>query len=163
MSNPIPDSWFHRMKAATRDLVKACGGIVRAGEIALISKSEMSRMQSATDPALIGIAQVLALEADCGLPFVTTVVQRIESVREEIESYNRDLADIFPEAKSNGFDRAALRKVVNIRAKRRKDPAAFEEKEAQVEIYLNGLAKAEADEASRALARPRGHAREAAE
>ena len=92
-----------------------------------------------------------------------SIVQRIEAVREEIESYNRDLAELFAEAKSNGFDRAALRKVVAIRAKRRKNPAAFEDAEAQVELYLTRIAEVEAAEASRTHARPRGHAREAAE
>ena len=81
MTHPIPDAWFHRIKAATRDLIKACGGVVRAGEIANASKSEMSRLQSATDPDIIGIPQALALQADCGLPLVTTVMAEMEGRR----------------------------------------------------------------------------------
>ncbi|MCX5571459.1 hypothetical protein [Kaistia nematophila] len=74
MSRPISDAWFHRVKSATRDLVQACGGLVRTGELAHASKSEVSRWQVATDEAIIPLPAVLALEADCGLPLVTTVM-----------------------------------------------------------------------------------------
>lgn len=81
MSRPISDAWFHRIKAATRDLVKACGGIVRAGELALTSKSEVSRWQSAADPDVITLPAILALEADCGLPLVTSVMADLNGQR----------------------------------------------------------------------------------
>jgi hypothetical protein len=81
MSAVISDAWFHRIKAATRDLVKACGGVVRAGEVANTSKSEVSRWQSATDPDVIGIPQALALEFDCGLHLVTTVMADLHGRR----------------------------------------------------------------------------------
>lgn len=74
MSRPISDAWFHRIKSATRDIVKACGGVVRAGEIASTSKTEVSRWQSATDPDVISLTATLALEADCGLPLITAVM-----------------------------------------------------------------------------------------
>ncbi|SHE66821.1 hypothetical protein SAMN02745157_0672 [Kaistia soli DSM 19436] len=74
MARPISDAWFHRVKSATRDLVQACGGVVRTGEIAHASKSEVSRWQTATDESIIPLAAVLVLEADCDLPLVTTVM-----------------------------------------------------------------------------------------
>lgn len=83
MSRPISDVWFHRIKAATRDLVKACGGIVRAGEIAHASKSEVSRWQSAADADVITLPAVLALEADCGLALVTSVMADLNGQRLE--------------------------------------------------------------------------------
>lgn len=88
MARPISDAWFHRVKSATRDLVQACGGVVRAGEISHNSKSEVSRWQTATDEAIIPLACVLVLEADCGLPLVTTVMadlggRRLEGPSEE--------------------------------------------------------------------------------
>jgi hypothetical protein len=91
MSRPISDAWFHRVKSATRDLVQACGGVVRAGEISHNSKSEVSRWQTATDEAIIPLAAVLVLEADCGLPLVTTVMadlggRRLEGPSDEAGS-----------------------------------------------------------------------------
>lgn len=74
MSRPISDAWFHRVKSATRDLVTACGGLKRVEAIAHASKSEVSRWQVATDEAIIPLPAVLVLEADCGLPLVTTVM-----------------------------------------------------------------------------------------
>lgn len=74
MSGPISDAWFHRVKSATRDLVKLAGGVVRAGEIAGVSKTEVSRWQSAGDSDIISIPGALALEADCGVPLVTTAM-----------------------------------------------------------------------------------------
>ncbi|MCX5518472.1 hypothetical protein OSH10_08490 [Kaistia defluvii] len=91
MSRPISDAWFNRVKSATRDLVQACGGVVRAGEISHNSKSEVSRWQTATDEAIIPLPSVLVLEADCGLPLVTTVMadlggRRLEGPSEQAGS-----------------------------------------------------------------------------
>lgn len=70
-------SWFHRIKSATRDLVTACGGVDRAAAIASISNSEVSRWQVATQNAIIPIGAVLALEAECGIPYVTRAMAEI--------------------------------------------------------------------------------------
>jgi len=78
---PISDEWFHRVKAATRDLIKVCGGVVRAGEIACASKSEVSRWQSVGDEGIIPITAMLALERDCGEPFVTRVLADLNGRR----------------------------------------------------------------------------------
>lgn len=97
--HPISDAWFHRMKAATRDLVKACGGVVRAGEVANTSKSEMSRLQSATDQDIISIPQALALEAECGLPLVTTVMADLNGRRlTDPVADGREAATVFAKA-----------------------------------------------------------------
>lgn len=74
MSRPIDDAWFHRLKSATRDVVKLCGGVERAAEIADLSPSQISRCQSSADPAIITIPAALALEADCGQPTITAVM-----------------------------------------------------------------------------------------
>lgn len=79
--HPISDAWFHRVKSATRDLVKACGGVVRAGELAHASKSEVSRWQSPADSDLISIPAALALEGECGLPLVTTAMADLHGRR----------------------------------------------------------------------------------
>lgn len=77
MSRPISDTWFIAIKQATRDLVHACNGIVAAGEIAHVSKSEVSRWQSATDPDIISLPAALALEAECSAPLVTAAMARL--------------------------------------------------------------------------------------
>jgi hypothetical protein len=78
---PISDAWYHRVKSATRDLVRMCGGVVRAGEIANTSKSEVSRWQSATDPDVISLPAALALEAECGVPMITAVMAELSGRR----------------------------------------------------------------------------------
>jgi hypothetical protein len=81
MSRPISDAWFYRIKSATRDLVKMCGGIERAGEIAMLSKTVMGRCQSAGDPDIISICAALALEAECGVAMVTTAMADLQGRR----------------------------------------------------------------------------------
>lgn len=70
----ISEAWFHRIKAATRDLVKACGGIERAAEISHAGKSTVGRWQHAGEEDIIPLPAVLALEADCDRPYVTRVM-----------------------------------------------------------------------------------------
>jgi hypothetical protein len=75
MERAIPDQWVFRIAAATRDLVKACGGLERAAFIAKISTSQLSRCQQADVACnILGIDRAMALEADCGLPLVTSVM-----------------------------------------------------------------------------------------
>lgn len=81
MTRPISDAWFHRVKSATRDLVKLAGGVVRAGEIAGVSKSEVSRWQSAADSDVISLPAALALEAECGMPLVTSAMAELQGRR----------------------------------------------------------------------------------
>lgn len=68
------EAWFHRVKAAQRDLIKRNGGIERAAEITSISKSHMGRMNNPADGELLPLAAVVMLEADCGQPLVTAVL-----------------------------------------------------------------------------------------
>lgn len=77
----IPDSWFHRLKAAQRDLIARCGGIERAGEISSSSKSHVGRWNNPTDPDLMPISAVLALEADCGVALVTAAMASLTGRR----------------------------------------------------------------------------------
>lgn len=47
---------------------------------------------------------------------LTSYVLRIEKVLEELDNVKADLRDIYAEAKGNGYDTKALRKVVQLRA-----------------------------------------------
>ena len=68
-------------------------------------------------------------------------VERIQRLDEEISGLNADKKDIFAEAKSDGFDVPALKKVLSIL---RKDPQARAEQEAIVATYLANLGEIDA-------------------
>lgn len=71
MNRATGDETMLAVKAATRDLVKGAGGLARAAAIAGASTSQVSRWQSASDPDVIPLGAVLALEAETGLACVT--------------------------------------------------------------------------------------------
>jgi uncharacterized protein (UPF0335 family) len=63
-------------------------------------------------------------------------VERIERMHEEKKAISDDIADIYREAKGNGFDVKALRTVVRMRGQ---DINERKEFEAIVETYLSAL------------------------
>lgn len=65
-----------------------------------------------------------------------SIVERIEHLDEEIKGLRDDQRDIYTEAKGNGYDVKALRKVV---ALRKLDPKARQEQEAVLETYMQAL------------------------
>ena len=65
-----------------------------------------------------------------------SIVERVERVEVEIRDLNRDKADIYAEAKGNGYDVKALKTVVRIRAQ---DANSREEFEAVLDTYKNAL------------------------
>jgi hypothetical protein len=75
------DAWFHRVKAAQRDLIKIVGGIDRAAEISSVSASHIGRMNNARDTDLMPLSVVYALESDCGVPVVTQAMAELSGRR----------------------------------------------------------------------------------
>jgi uncharacterized protein (UPF0335 family) len=65
-----------------------------------------------------------------------SIVERIERLGEEIKGLQDDQKDVYAEAKGNGFDVKALRKVV---AMRKLDPAQRAEQAAVLETYMHAL------------------------
>jgi uncharacterized protein (UPF0335 family) len=65
------------------------------------------------------------------------IVERIEHLDAEIAIMNGDKADIYKEAKSNGFDVKVLRALI---AERRKDPASVQEMDALLDLYRAAVA-----------------------
>ena len=65
-----------------------------------------------------------------------SIVERIERLEEERKALAGDIRDIFAEAKSAGFEMGALREVL---LRRRREPAAVEERETLVELYSRAL------------------------
>lgn len=68
-----------------------------------------------------------------------SIVERIERLREEIDALNKDVSEVYKEARGNGFDVPTLKALVSERAKAAKDPVAFQEKEALLDIYRHAL------------------------
>ncbi|MFD1328270.1 phage regulatory CII family protein [Mycoplana ramosa] len=70
----MSDATMYRLKAAQRDLVEACGGVMRAAEKCGYSKSNVGRWFDPNDPTLMPLPAVITLEAECQRPFVTAVM-----------------------------------------------------------------------------------------
>lgn len=68
------DAFLYRVKAAQRDLIERCGGIIRAEQITGFSKSHVGRWNNPINPDLMPVGAVRALEADCGAPLITAVM-----------------------------------------------------------------------------------------
>ncbi len=63
-------------------------------------------------------------------------VERIERLEEEKKATSDDIRDVYAEAKGNGYDVKALRKVV---ALRKQDANEREEEQAVLETYMHAL------------------------
>lgn len=79
-------------------------------------------------------------------------IKRVERLDEEIAGLNADKKDLFAEAKSNGFDVAAIKTVLGIR---RKDPSKRAAHNSMVALYLSTLGMA--DEAAEVEASDPAH------
>jgi uncharacterized protein (UPF0335 family) len=66
-------------------------------------------------------------------------IERIERLEEEKAGIASDIKDIYAEAKGNGFDTKAIRKIISLR---KKDHAERQEEEAILELYLQALGMA---------------------
>lgn len=63
-------------------------------------------------------------------------VERLERLHDERKSLAEDIKDVFAEAKGNGFDVKALRKII---ALRKQDADERREHEAIVDLYMQAL------------------------
>jgi uncharacterized protein (UPF0335 family) len=66
-------------------------------------------------------------------------IERIERLEEEKAGIAGDIREIFAEAKGNGFDTKAIRKII---AMRKKDFSERQEEEAILELYMQALGMA---------------------
>ena len=64
------------------------------------------------------------------------IVERIERLEEEKKTISDDIRDVYTEAKGNGFDTKALRKIIALRKLSSEDRAAQEQ---ILETYMNAL------------------------
>ncbi|MCX5581343.1 DUF2312 domain-containing protein [Kaistia terrae] len=65
-----------------------------------------------------------------------SIVERIERLEEEKKAIADDIKGVYGEAKANGYDTKALRRIVSLR---KKDAGVLEEEEAILELYKNAL------------------------
>ena len=65
-----------------------------------------------------------------------SIIERIERLEEEKKSLADDIKDVYAEAKANGFDTKALRKIVAIR---KQDQNERLEQEAVLDTYMAAL------------------------
>lgn len=63
-------------------------------------------------------------------------VERIERLAEEKDALTADIAEVYSEAKGNGFDTKIVRQIVRLR---KLDKADLQEQEAMLDLYMNAL------------------------
>lgn len=97
---------FFLIKGATGDLIKRCGGVVRAGEVCSYSRNSVSRWGCRNSPDLIPLSAALALEADCGAPLLTAAMARLNGLALTAPLEDGPEAKA-PRAASREFGRAA--------------------------------------------------------
>lgn len=64
------------------------------------------------------------------------IIERIEKLEEEKKAISDDIADVYGEAKGNGFDVKALRTIIRIR---KQDSEERQEAETILETYMQAL------------------------
>lgn len=77
----MTDDWFYEIKGAQKDLIREAGGIVRAGDICGLSKSEMGRFNRTDTPDLMPPHVVRILERETRKQYFTDVMARAAGCR----------------------------------------------------------------------------------
>ncbi|KAB2781246.1 hypothetical protein [Brucella anthropi] len=77
MSKYSGDTWFYRLKGAQRELINKCGGIEQAAQICSYGKTSVGRWNVQTAPETMTIPALIMLEAYCGEPVLSRVIQEI--------------------------------------------------------------------------------------
>lgn len=88
---------------------------------------------TATDTAFDASPDVLTATAQGRL---RTIVERLERLDEDKQAVLTDMKEVFSEAKGEGYDVKALRKILAIR---KQDRAKRQEEEAILDLYLSAL------------------------
>ncbi len=65
-----------------------------------------------------------------------SIIERVERLEEDKRAISDDIKDVYSEAKGNGFDAKALRRIV---ALRKQDPDKRAEQEAILDTYMHAL------------------------
>jgi uncharacterized protein (UPF0335 family) len=65
-----------------------------------------------------------------------SIIERVERLEEDKKAISDDIKDVYSEAKGNGFDAKALRRIV---ALRKQDPDKRAEQDAILDTYMHAL------------------------
>lgn len=65
-----------------------------------------------------------------------SIIERVERLEEDKKAIGDDIKDVYAEAKGNGFDVKALRRIVVLR---KQDPDKRAEQEAVLDTYMHAL------------------------
>ncbi|WP_341210705.1 DUF2312 domain-containing protein [Sphingomonas paucimobilis] len=64
------------------------------------------------------------------------LIERAERLEEEKKGISDDIKDVFAEAKARGYDPKQIKKIMQIRKKKREE---YQEEEAILQVYLKAL------------------------
>ena len=67
---------------------------------------------------------------------IKSIIERVERLEEDKAAISSDIKDVYSEAKGNGFDTKALRRIV---ALRKQDPDKRAEQDAILDTYMHAL------------------------
>lgn len=67
---------------------------------------------------------------------IRLIIERIERIEDEKKGLTDDIADVFKEAKSNGYDTKTLKRIVKLR---KMEPHEQQEAEALMQTYMNAI------------------------
>jgi len=65
-----------------------------------------------------------------------SIIERVERLEEDKAAIGSDIKDVYAEAKGNGYDVKALRRIVSLR---KQDPGKRAEQEAILDTYMHAL------------------------
>lgn len=65
-----------------------------------------------------------------------TIIERVERVEEDLDGLKGDRKEIYAEAKGNGFDTKAIRKIIRLR---KMDRARRQEEQAILDLYMSAI------------------------
>lgn len=68
-----------------------------------------------------------------------SIVERVERLEEEKKATSNDIRDVYAEAKGDGFEVKALRRIVRLRRMDASQKAANDEVETILETYMSAL------------------------
>ena len=64
------------------------------------------------------------------------LIERAERLEEEKKGISDDIKDVFADGKGRGYDPKAMKRIIEIRKKKREE---YQEEEAIVEVYMKAL------------------------
>jgi uncharacterized protein (UPF0335 family) len=129
---PVPRA---RWQASLREQNDAAARQIKAACAQLDAKPSRSRVKG-TQPSGMIVDEAQGATHRFAKEQLKSFIERVQRLQEEKKAISDDIADVYAEAKGNGFDKAALRTVIRILGQ---DANERKEQDAIVETYLRAL------------------------